>query len=1134
MTKKQKIGIIVSSSFGAMAVVGASVGIATAVQFAPKKKPSDNVQDQNQLDQKQVNDISKAVNDVLNQFKDKNVQEEAIQQQIKTEVQNKLNGLGLQDKVVDVEVKVNSNPNKNQDVVKVIIKFKPDLNIDNSINDTNTNTKVENQQIIVSKDMSINGDAGKPNDNDHQGETGDAGQGGTGTGDAGGHENDGSHEAPVKTPLSQEQINKVNDVIDQIINNPSHPITKQDLDNNAHKQAIENAIKQALEKNNIPNIKDVTITVGNTTDDKTSINVNVSFDDKTEINGNSNSSITIDKDTNTITKTLDVNNKPTVAPAPVDPDANKPGTEGGEAGQGDQPSHDGNQDVPSNPKVTIDQAQVDKINEAIDKIINNPGHPITNQDLENQEYKKQIIDAIKKALTDAGVDNVKDVTITTDSVTDGKVNIDVTVSFNDNTEFGTDVTDKDGIKVNKETHTVTKTLEINDKPVVVPDPEPVDPNAGKPGTGGEGESGQGGQGGSGEHQNNDSHQVPSKVTISLGKLKVINGELNNLFNDNGHRPITKQDLDNESDKNKIVDAIKKIFESNGFPVSSITKVEFTYANGSTETKSIVNVVISFNGNQVQIEDGSSNYLETLTVDKNAHTITKTLEINNVPATEGGSGTDTDSGHADSDGSGNTGGGAVEGGGSSGPSPIPPVTPEQLDEPTVTKFEITSEMLKTINDGITKIFTEGNGHGPITKQDVDENSFAITSAINSLVLKTVGLPKNPLVGVLLIPSNVTDGNCNCKIGLNFNKDKVTLSNENVPEGCTIDVENCSVTRTISIPESLYVVKDSVLIGLTDAGKKVTSLKINLPDVTGIDQNAFNGSAATEIDLSNMGVTNLAANSFSKCNGLTGIKLGASVTTIDKEAFKDCNKLKTFDCSSATSLDQQNFLNAFDGLNPSRGNIKRNVDDIKLPSNWDNIGNIYSELHSLLAGSHLTTTALKLTLPNDCEIPAYYFNECGIIFSVDAKNVKKIGDCAFLHSSINAFTCDCTTSTITEIGANAFDTCQYLTRVDLLTKESKVTNIGSSAFAHCENLKNVNFPSNISHIGTQAFMLSTLEAPKNERFSIPASCIIDADAFDQTILLDYDGHYINYPVVDLTDKEGNSNIGIGNDPLFGPRP
>lgn len=581
----------------------------------------------------------------MNQFKDKNVQEDAIQQQIKTEVQNKLNGLGLQDKVVDVEVKVNSNPNKNQDVVKVIIKFKPDLNIDNSINDTNTNTKVENQQIIVSKDMSINsGGTDKPNDNDHQGETGQGGQGGTGTGDAGEHQNDGSHEVPVKTPLSQEQINKVNDVIDQIINNPSHPITKQDLDNNAHKQAIENAIKQTLEKNNIPNIKDVTITVGNTTNDKTSINVNVSFDNKTEINGNSNSNITVDKDTNTITKTLDVNNQPTVAPAPVDPDANKPGTEGGEVGQGteggeqgDQPSHDGHQDVPSNSKVTISQAQVDKVGQAIDKIINNDKHPITNQDLENQNHKKQIIDAIKKALADAGVDNVKDVTITTDSVTDGKVNINVNVSFNDNTEFGNEVADKDNIKINKDTHTVTETLEINDKPVVVPGPEPEEPGTSGSGQGGEsGDAGQGGQGGSEGHQNDDSHQTPSKATISQEQLNKINDELNKLFNENGHRPITKQDLDNESDKNKIVDAIKKIFESNGFPVSSITNVQFTYPNNSTETKSTVNVVISFNGDQIELGADTTTNVEGLNINKTAHSITKTLEIDNVPATEGGS------------------------------------------------------------------------------------------------------------------------------------------------------------------------------------------------------------------------------------------------------------------------------------------------------------------------------------------------------------------------------------------------------------------------------------------------------------------------------------------------------------------
>ena len=55
-------------------------------------------------------------------------------------------------------------------------------------------------------------------------------------------------------------------------------------------------------------------------------------------------------------------------------------------------------------------------------------------------------------------------------------------------------------------------------------------------------------------------------------------------------------------------------------------------------------------------------------------------------------------------------------------------------------------------------------------------------------------------------------------------------------------------------------------------------------------------------------------------------------------------------------------------------------------------------------------------------------------------------------------------VTEIGAEAFASCKFLTRVDL---PRGLCSIGDRAFAHCRDLFDVFIPAEVSHIGKEAF-------------------------------------------------------------------
>ena len=82
--------------------------------------------------------------------------------------------------------------------------------------------------------------------------------------------------------------------------------------------------------------------------------------------------------------------------------------------------------------------------------------------------------------------------------------------------------------------------------------------------------------------------------------------------------------------------------------------------------------------------------------------------------------------------------------------------------------------------------------------------------------------------------------------------------------------------------------------------------------------------------------------------------------------------------------------------------------------------------------------------------YEFIEDGIRIN-SVKNIRMRGSVAVPHF-------------VTEIAADAFSCCKFLSRIDL---PNKLRNIGDGAFAYCRDLFDVFIPESVSYIGKGAF-------------------------------------------------------------------
>ena len=114
-------------------------------------------------------------------------------------------------------------------------------------------------------------------------------------------------------------------------------------------------------------------------------------------------------------------------------------------------------------------------------------------------------------------------------------------------------------------------------------------------------------------------------------------------------------------------------------------------------------------------------------------------------------------------------------------------------------------------------------------------------------------------------------------------------------------NCNNLRSITIPNSVTVIKNSAFYGC----RSLTS--INIPNgVTDIEVQALSGcTSLTSVTIPNS-VTSIENNTFYGCTSLTSITIPNSVTSIGGSAFRDCSSLTSIDIpNSVTKIEGYTF-------------------------------------------------------------------------------------------------------------------------------------------------------------------------------------------------------------------------------------
>lgn len=181
----------------------------------------------------------------------------------------------------------------------------------------------------------------------------------------------------------------------------------------------------------------------------------------------------------------------------------------------------------------------------------------------------------------------------------------------------------------------------------------------------------------------------------------------------------------------------------------------------------------------------------------------------------------------------------------------------------------------------------------------------------------------------------------------------------------------------------------------------------------------------------GVTNVGGMSGAYS---TSFVLGESVTTIDKEAFKDSD-LEKITFHNITSIGDYAFagtkLTSF--VIPSNASVGKGV------------FNNCKELQSITLNKTMT------------EIGENFFKSCTSLKSiVIPDNITAIGNDAFYASSVNNVIIP---TSVKSIGDDAFRNCKEL---DSITINNGVETIGDFAFGECPKLVRVNLPDSVTSI------------------------------------------------------------------------
>lgn len=204
----------------------------------------------------------------------------------------------------------------------------------------------------------------------------------------------------------------------------------------------------------------------------------------------------------------------------------------------------------------------------------------------------------------------------------------------------------------------------------------------------------------------------------------------------------------------------------------------------------------------------------------------------------------------------------------------------------------------------------------------------------------------------------------------------------------------------------------------------------------------------------GLLRIEAQTFAG-TALESIFVPSSVSYIAGDAFANCQKLQEIEVS------QDNKTFSSDG-----NDIVKDITTNKLlvGSSSSVIADGITEIGDYaFSGRNIAT----LSLPNSVRKIGTYAFENTPLENANINHATVISDGAFKNCTLLSQVIISTNSTMTEIGADAFNSCSSLTR---FTVPQTVKTMGDRAFANCLSLTNFGFAQNtvIEHIGELALM------------------------------------------------------------------
>ena len=215
-----------------------------------------------------------------------------------------------------------------------------------------------------------------------------------------------------------------------------------------------------------------------------------------------------------------------------------------------------------------------------------------------------------------------------------------------------------------------------------------------------------------------------------------------------------------------------------------------------------------------------------------------------------------------------------------------------------------------------------------------------------------------------------------------------------------------------------------------------------------------------------VTNIGAQAFANCNGLTGVSIPDSVASIEPQAFYSCANLAWATIpDSVTNALNQTFVWCYALTNAVVGNGVTSLDGTFSQCSGlakVSIGNSVSNI----SGAFVNCSGLKnVLIPSSVTtLGDMAFAGCGGLTNlVLPGSVTRLGDSVF--SACGSLPQLVIPDSVTSMGNYAFHYCTSLTNVGI---SASLPSLGYDAFAYCTHLTSVFIPNSVTNIGTEAFL------------------------------------------------------------------